>query len=362
MANFGRVSDSMYSRAATNARKTAQSKNIHIARNERQGRKRSYASEDYIAEARSRSYANDHFKKSIELSKIETTEIMLLKPAENAIAAIDDQLTKVHETVVKMGKIALDSAQAGNLKLELQNERDQILNALNTNNGYGYIFGGGTITQKPFTLRNTPQGDILQYHGHDLNTIRDADLLTPAALEAVTGTEENITLTAAEIKTEVATIGAKVCGHGKLDLTNGHWADGAALGPNEVSGDCISVLNKMIELMNNLVANPNDQNSKDQINTCGTYLKDTIQKKTISEARIANANAQKSLESCQEFLKNHMDASKNVIANLDLVDAQERDAIEMDNYMSNLSALSYQRIGLGMNRELIEMMRNIVNM
>ena len=93
-----------------------------------------------------------------------------------------------------------------------------------------------------------------------------------------------------------------------------------------------------------------------------TYLKDTIQKKTISEARIANANAQKSLERCQEFLKNHMDASKNVIANLDLVDAQERDAIEMDNYMSNLSALSYQRIGLGMNRELIEMMRNIVNM
>ena len=265
MANFGRVSDSMYSRAATNARKTAQSKNIHIARNERQGRKRSYASEDYIAEARSRSYANDHFKKSIELSKIETTEVMLLKPAENAIAAIDNQLTKVHETVVKMGKIVLDSAQAGNLKLELQNERDQILNALNTNNGYGYIFGGGTITQKPFTLRNTPQGDILQYHGHDLNTIRDADLLTPAALEAVTGTEENITLTAAEIKTEVATIGAKVCGHGKLDLTNGHWADGGALGPNEVSGDCISVLNKMIELMNNLVANPNDQNSKDQI-------------------------------------------------------------------------------------------------
>lgn len=362
MANFGRVSDSMYSRAATNARKTAQSKNIHIARNERQGRKRSYASEDYIAEARSRSYANDYFKKSIELSKIETTEVMLLKPAENAIAAIDNQLTKVHETVVKMGKIVLDSAQAGNLKLELQNERDQILNALNTNNGYGYIFGGGTITQKPFTLRNTPQGDILQYHGHDLNTIRDADLLTPAALEAVTGTEENITLTAAEIKTEVATIGAKVCGHGKLDLTNGYWADGGALGPNEVSGDCISVLNKMIELMNNLVANPNDQNSKDQINTCGTYLKDTIQKKTISEARIANANAQKSLESCQEFLKNHMDASKNVIANLDLVDAQERDAIEMDNYMSNLSALSYQRIGLGMNRELIEMMRNIVNM
>ena len=358
MANFSRVSDSMYSRAATNARKTAQSKNIHIARNERQGRKRSYASEDYIAEARSRSYANDHFKKSIELSKIETTEIMLLKPAENAIAAIDDQLTKVHETVVKMGKIALDSAQAGNLKLELQNERDQILNALNTNNGYGYIFGGGTITQKPFTLN----GNTLQYHGHALNTIKDANLLTPAALKRVTNTEENITLTAAEIKTEVATIGAKVCGHGKLNFTTGNWADGAVLGPNEVSGDCISVLNKMIELMDNLVANPNDQNFKDQINTCGTYLKDTIQKKTISEARIANANAQNSLESCQEFLKNHMDASKNVIANLDLVDAQERDAIEMDNYMSNLSALSYQRIGLGMNRELIEMMRNIVNM
>ena len=202
----------------------------------------------------------------------------------------------------------------------------------------------------------------MQYHGRDLNTITDANLLTPAALEVVTGTEENITLTAAEIKTEVATIGAKVCGHGKLNFTTGNWADGAALGLNEVSGDCISVLNKMIDLMNNLVANPNHQASKDQINICGTYLKDTIQKKTISEARIANANAQKSLESCQEFLKNHMDASKSVISSLDLVDVQERDAIEMDNYMSNLSALSYQRIGLGMNRELIELMRNIVNM
>ena len=358
MANFGRVSDSMYSRAATNARGTAQSKNVHIAKNERQGKKRTYASEDYVAEARSRSYANDHFKKSIELSKIETSKKMLLEPAENSITAIDDQLTKVHETVVKMGKIALDGAQAANLKLELQNERDQILNALNTNNGYGYIFGGGTITQRPFTLNE----QTLRYHGRDLNTIIDANLLTPAALEIVTGTEENITLTAAEIKTEVATIGAKVCGHGKLNFTTGIWADGAALGLNEVSGDCISVLNKMINLMDNLVANPNHQASKDQINICGIYLKDTIQKKTISEARIANANAQKSLESCQEFLKNHMDASKSVISSLDLVDVQERDAIEMDNYMSNLSALSYQRIGLGMNRELIELMRNIVNM
>ncbi|MGN1039138.1 MAG: hypothetical protein ACI4PI_00430 [Oscillospiraceae bacterium] len=360
MANFGRVSDSMYSRAATNARATAQSKNVHIAKNERQGKKRTYASEDYVAEARSRSYANDHFKKSIELSKIETTKKMLLEPAENSITAIDDQLTKVHETVVKMGKIALDGAQAANLKLELQNERDQILNALNTNNGYGYIFGGGTITQRPFTLNE----QTLQYHGQNLNTITDANLLTPAALEAVTGTEENITLTAAEIKTEVTTIGAKICGHGRLNFTTGNWADGAAgpLGVNEVSGDCISVLNKMINLMDNLVANPNHQASKDQINICGTYLKDTIQKKTISEARIANANAQKSLESCQEFLKNHMDASKSVISSLDLVDVQERDAIEMDNYMSNLSALSYQRIGLGMNRELIELMRNIVNM
>lgn len=362
MANFGRVSDSMYSRAATNARETAQSKNVHIARNERQGRKRTYASEDYVAEARSRSYANDHFKKSIELSKIETTEAMLLKPVENSITAIDDQLTKVHETVVKMGRIALDSAQAANLKLELQNERDQILNALNTNNGYGYVFGGGTITQKPFTL-NAQQ--TLQYHGQDLNTITNANLQTPAALKAVTGREENITLTAAEIKTEVATIGAKVCGHGRLDFTNGNWADGNAVPlvvANEVAGDCISVLNKMISLMDNLVVNPNNQLSKDQINHCGTYLKDTIQKKTISEARIANANAQKSLESCQEFLKNHMDASKSVISSLDLVDVQERDAIEMDNYMSNLSALSYQRIGLGMNRELIELMRNIINM
>ncbi len=361
MASFGRVSDSMYSRTATNARKTAQSKNVHIARNERQGRKRTYASEDYVAEARSRSYVNDHFKKSIELSKIETTEAMLLKPAENAITAIDDQLTKVHETVVKMGRIALDAAQAANLKLELQNEKDQILNALNTNNGYGYVFGGGTITQKPFTLN----GHTLRYHNLDLNTITDANLRTPADLKLATHMEESITLTAAEIKTEVATIGAKVCGHGKLDFTNGHWADGNAVPlvvANEVSGDCISVLNKMIQLMEQLEAHPDNQLIKDQINHCGTYLKDTIQKKIISEARIANANAQKSLESCQEFLKNHMDASKDVIASLDLVDAQERDAIEMGNYMSNSSALLFQKVQCSMNRDLIELMRNIVNM